>query len=234
MAVTDAFALADGRVALTGFLPADVPLVRPGTASLRLADGATFSLEVEGESIFTRRPSRRGEPLPPNYRSLTVGKLPAGASIERLRDGDAAVVLEQAADTTDPPPFSEPARPIEADDVEAYFLRSGIGCESGENNLIYLLRSGAGPNPPEIWITWTDAGQELRATYRGRPADRAAIGGVSAAGITLVRDGFNRYSVARGGADELRSFLAGFGLTGDRSDRLLRASGIIRPARLAA
>ena len=236
MLVADAFRLADGRVVLAGHLPADVPLVKAGDAVLAVPGGEPAAVRVTGESLPSRGPVAPGERLPPGLRSVTVKELPAGVSADRLRAGGAVLRLSVGEPASAPPP-SDRSLPITADDVESCLLRSPVGCAAGENTLVCVLRTGAGPRPPRVWVTWSDAGQEMHVVYRDwetPPDGVAARGGVTAEGIVVLREAFNRYSVPEASLPRLYEFLAAFGIEGSRADRVLRSSGVATPLRMAA
>ena len=236
MRVSDAFRLTDGRTILAGYLPADVPLVKAGDAVLAVPGAEPAAVRLTGESLPSRGPVAPGERLPPGLRSVTLDDLPEGVAVERVRAAGAELRLPPRGPGS-APPLSDRSRPITADDVESCFLRSPIGCAAGENALIYVLRSGGGPRPPRVWVTWSDAGQEPHAVYRDwekPPAGVAARGGPTAEGIVVLREAFNRYSVTEPSVPRLYDFLAAFGLGGSRADRVLKASGVASPLRMAA
>ena len=227
--VDDVFELSDGRIAFTGFAASDVPRFVAGTAELCLNGGPARRLTLEGEPHFTRPPIRKGDELPTSYWSATAPGLPDGLTADQLRTADVRVRLVPVpgSESIGTPPPSNLRRPLTADDAEACFLRQGIRCERGENNLVYVLRTGTGARPPKVWISWSAFGQGLQVVYRDEaPRNRVAVGGVTTAGIVLLRGEFNRYSVPSGSRDALHDFLAAFGIEGERAVRVLRASGI--------
>ena len=234
MAVSDLFPMADGTIAFVGVLPADVPLVRAGQAEL-VADGRSLGrLRLEGESVPTRRPVRPGNPLPPHLRSVR-GTLPPALSADDLRGPDGLpdrLELHLAVPAARPSAAipSDPRRPLNGEHAEVAFLQQGINCELGENNLVYTLRFGPEPRPRNVWVVWSGAGQEPCVVYRPwetPPAGVEAIGGVTAEGITLLRGaGVGRYAVLPDEGAKLSAFLAAFGITGERADRVRRVSGI--------
>ena len=231
MCVAEVFSLADGTTAFTGVLESDVPLLRAGEAEL-LHDGERLGmLALAGESVPTRRPVRPGNPLPPHWRSVS-GALPAGLSAADLRDVSARGSLRLRLTTPGPPAVGEPsdlARPLIAEDAEVAFLRQGINCELGENNLVYTLRFGPDARPKYVWVAWAAAGQEpvlIYRPWRTPPAGVAAIGGGTAQGVELLRAGVNRYSIAPGAREAVDRFLSTFGIADERAERILRASGI--------